>query len=142
MAIAVRPSGTVRILEFADGISPPSDGPPRPLDLRGDRLSELGRTVRALLEEGCRRFIIDLGPVIYLDSAGFGELVACRKRALQEGGDIVLLRPAGKVRERLEMLRLTSIFEIFDEESKALASFRRKAGGMRRRASYMSPSTR
>lgn len=142
MAIAVRPSGTVRILEFTDAASPPADGLPRSLDLRGDRLSELGRTVRALLEEGCRRFVIDLGPVTYLDSAGFGELVACRKRAGQEGGDIVLLRPTGKVLERLEMLRLTSIFKIFDDESKALASFRRKAGGARRRASYISPSTR
>lgn len=142
MAIVVRPSGTVRILEFTDAISPPTDGPARPLDLRGDRLSELGRTVRALLEEGCRRFVVDLGPVIYLDSAGFGELVACRKRALQEGGDIVLLRPAGKVRERLEMLRLTSIFEIFDDESKALAAVRRKPNGTPRRASYISPSTR
>ena len=142
MAIVVRPSGTVRILEFTNGVSPPTDAPATPLDLRGDRLSALGQTVRALLEEGCRRFVVDLGPVIYLDSAGFGELVACRKRALQEGGDIVLLRPAGKVRERLEMLRLTSIFEIFDDESKALASFRRKSNGARRRASYISPSTR
>jgi anti-sigma B factor antagonist len=142
MAIAVRPSGTVRILEFTDAVHPPTDGPPKPLDLRGDRLSDLGRTVRALLEEGCRRFVVDLGPVIYLDSAGFGELVACRKRAAQEGGDIVLLRPTGKVRDRLEMLRLTSIFRVFDDESKALASFRRKTGGARRRASYISPSTR
>jgi len=142
MAIGVRPSGRVRILEFTDAASPPTDGSPRPLDLRGDRLSELGRTVRALLEEGCRRFVVDLGPVTYLDSAGFGELVACRKRALQDGGDVVLLRPTGKVRDRLEMLRLTSIFQIFDDEPKAIAAFRRKAGGARRRASYISPSTR
>lgn len=127
MAISVRPQGDVRIIEFRDGFTREGEGVVRPLDLRGHHLSDLGQTLRRLLDQGCRQFVLDLGPVTFLDSAGLGELVACRKRTIQQGGDILLLHPTGKVRERLEMLHLTRIFGVFDDESEALASFNRRA---------------
>lgn len=123
MSISVRPRGDVRILEFKEGPDPGEAGVARPLDLRGDRLSDLSRTVTRLLDQGCRRFVLDLGQVTFVDSGGLGELIACRRRALEHGGDIRLLRPTGKVRERLEMLHLTRMFVVCDDESEALASF-------------------
>ena len=123
MAISVRPQGDVRILEFTEGLAAEGKGVMNPLDLRGHRLTDLSRTLRDLLDEGCRRFVLDLGAVMFLDSAGLGELIACRKRTLRHGGDICLLHPTGKVRERLEMLHLTRVFGVFDDESEALASF-------------------
>jgi len=111
MAISVRPQGDVRILEF-----------------KGESASDLRPTLGRLLDQGCRLFVLDLGQVAFLDSAGYGELVACRKRTIERGGDILLLHPTAKVRERLEILHLNDIFGVFAEESEALAWFNRKAG--------------
>ena len=67
--------------------------------------------------------MLDLAGVSFLDSAGLGELIACKKRTVERGGDIRLLRPTGKVRDLLEMLSVTKIFKVFDDEPAALASF-------------------
>ena len=58
-----------------------------------------------------------------MDSAGLGELVACHKRANANGGNIKILRPSGKVADLLSLTKITEIFEIFDDEGEALASF-------------------
>lgn len=122
MAISVRTWGEVSIIELKGEFTLDS-GLPRPLDLRGHRLSDLGETLRRLLDQGVRKILLDLAQVTFLDSAGLGELIACRKRTVQRGGDIRLLRPVGKVRELLEMLSLTRVFAIFEDEAEALASF-------------------
>jgi anti-sigma B factor antagonist len=118
MDISIRPQGDVRILVFKEGL----DEGHSP-DLRGGRLTGLSQAVKGLLDQGCRQFVVDLGAVTFVDSAGLGELIACRKRTVREGGDIRLLHATGKLRERLEMLHLTRLFGIFDDESEALASF-------------------
>lgn len=123
MGITVRQQGSARIIELRGEFTLAGEVLAQPLDLSGHRLSDLGDTLRRLLDQGCRHIVLDLGQVTFLDSAGLGELIACRKRTLDKGGDILLLRPRGKVRDLLEMLHLTRVFRIFDEEGPALASF-------------------
>jgi anti-sigma B factor antagonist len=142
MAISVRRSGDICILGFEEGTSAPAEDGTRPLGLSSPRLSDLSRTVGRLLEDGSRQFVLDLGPVAYLDSAGFGELIASLRRTQREGGGLRLLHVTGKVRERLEVLNLDCLFEIFEDESAALGSFRRKAPRARRSSRYSNPSTR
>ena len=125
MAISVRAQGDVRIIELKGEFTLNGGGLSHPLDLRGQPLSDLGETLRRLLEQGCRQIVLDLGQVTFLDSAGLGELIACRKRTVDKGGDILLLRPTGKVRELLDMLHLTKVFKLFDNETDALTSFER-----------------
>jgi anti-sigma B factor antagonist len=123
MAISVRTRGEVSIIELAGEFTLGDGGIARPLDLRGDRLTDLGETLRRLLDQGSRKILLDLAQVTFLDSAGLGELIACRKRTLERGGDIRLVHPTGKVRQLLEMLYLTRVFAIFEGEAEALASF-------------------
>ena len=123
MSISVHERGDVTIVEMKGEFTVGSGGLTQPLDLRGQRLSDLGRTLQTLLEQGRRRIVLDLGGVSFLDSGGLGDLIACKKRTTERGGDIRLLRPTGKVRELLEMLSLTRIFKVFDDEADALASF-------------------
>jgi anti-anti-sigma factor len=68
--------------------------------------------------------VLDLEKVRFMDSAGLGELVAWKKRTVQLGGDVRLLRPRHGVRELLELTTLTRIFQIFDDAAEAVASFR------------------
>jgi anti-sigma B factor antagonist len=123
MPISVRARDGVSIIELKGEFTIGNAGMGQPLDTRGRRLSELGLTLHRLLEDGERRIVLDLRGLNHLDSAGVGELVFCKKRTAESGGDIRLLRPNGKVRGMLEMLSLGRIFEMFDDESAALASF-------------------
>ena len=122
MPVSVRTHGDVNIIEI-QGTSLDRIGTAPGLD-RGGRPASLGDTIRRLLDEGERKILLDIGE-LSLDSAGIGDLIACRKRAAQMGGDILLLRPAGKLRGMLEMLSLTRILRVYDDETEALESFER-----------------
>ena len=111
MPLSVRAQGDVSIIALT-GVFTPGHAP-----------SELGQALGRLLDEGARKIVLDLAAVSFLDSAGLGDLIAWKKRTVQLGGDIRLLRPTGKVRDMLVMLSLTRIFRVFDDESAALASF-------------------
>lgn len=89
---------------------------------RGDVV--LREVVGELLRNGCRKMLLNLERVAYMDSAGIGELVACSKRARGESAMLKLLRPTPKVREMLQITRFADLFETFDDEDGALASFR------------------
>jgi len=123
MGVIVRAAGDVSIVEMS-GEFTLGKGVSRPLDLHGHRLEDLGQTLSDLLERGNSRIVLDLHKVRFIDSAGLGELVAWKKRALERGGDVRLLRPRDRVREMFVLTTLSSIFQIFDAEAEAVASFR------------------
>jgi anti-sigma B factor antagonist len=79
--------------------------------------------VLELLDGGHSKILLSLEKVSYMDSAGIGELVACFKKAREKGGTVKLLKPSGKVEDLLQLTKLWEVFEIFDEEKQAVASF-------------------
>ena len=112
MAIKVRDAGKGRIIDVAGKLV--IGGPE--LELRG--------AVQGVLEEGCRHLVINLGKVDYIDSAGLGELVACRWRAQQRDGVIHIVRPVKDVAfQPFILTKLVEIFEVFDDELRAVGSF-------------------
>ncbi|HET8946011.1 MAG TPA: STAS domain-containing protein [Candidatus Polarisedimenticolia bacterium] len=123
MPVSVRTRGDVSIIEVQGTPVDPPGAAPEP-DARRRPSANLGDTLRRLLDEGERKIVLDVGE-LSLDSAGIGDLIAARKRAAQMGGDLLLLRPAGKLRGMLEMLSLTRILRVYDDEAEALASFDR-----------------
>lgn len=81
-------------------------------------------TVSALLEKGYINILLNLAEVVYLDSAaGIGELVSSYATVTRQGGRLKLLRPGKYVLEVLNITRLHTVFELFDDESQALRSF-------------------
>ncbi len=87
----------------------------------------LREAVRESLEAGAVKMLVDLRQVSLCDSAFLGELVGSYARAANRGGALKLLSPAPKVAESLRNAGLTRLFELFEDESEALASF--GAGG-------------
>jgi len=122
MAVMVRSEGDVSIVELS-GEFTLGRSVARPLDLHGRRLEDLGQTLGGLLDRKRVRLVLDLEKVRFMDSAGLGELVAWKKRALQLGGDVRLLRPRDRVRDLFELTALTRVFRIFEDEAEAVASF-------------------
>jgi len=93
------------------------------LDLQGRPLDDMRETIENLLARGQDRIILDMGRVKFIDSSGLGELIACKKRAEQSGGNIKILHPAAKVQEVLVLTLLTEVFEVFHDEGAAVRSF-------------------
>ena len=123
MSLRTRSVGDVQIVEM-DGDFTMGPGPlARPLDLQGHRLEDLGIYLTDLLDRGHRKIILDMSQVGFMDSAGLGELVACKKRTAERGGDIKLLQPVGQVHKLLVMTLLTSMFEVYSDEAAAISSF-------------------
>ena len=76
------------------------------------------------IEDGQPKFVVDLTRTDSLDSAAIGELVACLKRAREDGGDLKLVvRPQGIVHELLQLMHLDRVFQIFGDEKEAYAAF-------------------
>ena len=88
---------------------------------RGDEA--LRACVAELLESGRTRIVLDLQGVPRMDSAGVGELVACYKRAQEEGGALKLLSLPSPIEDLLQVSKLSYVFEIFSDEKQAIESF-------------------
>ena len=58
-----------------------------------------------------------------MDSAGLGELVACLKRTKATHGTLKLLNPTESVANLLRQTKLYDLFEIYNDEDTALATF-------------------
>jgi anti-sigma B factor antagonist len=89
----------------------------------GDGSALLRKTVRDLLEEGRTKIILNLGDVNYIDSSGIGELVSGFTAVRNRGGELKLLNLTKKVNDLLQITKLFTVFDVFNEESTAMRSF-------------------
>ena len=72
---------------------------------------------------GCKRFLINLAGVDFVDSDGLGELTRCYSIVRQAGGEMKLLHVQDRVQALLDLTRLVNLFEIHSEEDVALHAF-------------------
>jgi anti-sigma B factor antagonist len=79
--------------------------------------------INSLLNEGYRKLLIDLGGVGAVDSGGLGQLAAIKATVARQGGDVKLLRITRRLNDLLVVTRLLTVFQTFDDEAAALASF-------------------
>ena len=89
----------------------------------GDGSALLRKTVRDLLEEGRTKIILKLGDVNYIDSSGIGELVSGFTAVRNRGGELKLLNLTKKVNDLLQITKLFTVFDVFNDESTAMRSF-------------------
>ena len=98
------------------------------LDLKGkltigDGAELLRDTVASVVFLGQTKILLNLGGVPYMDSGGLGELVRCSLIAGRASGVVKLLNLTGKITDLLAITKLSNVFDSFDSESEALASF-------------------
>jgi anti-sigma B factor antagonist len=73
------------------------------------------------------RVVLNLGEVSYIDSGGLGTLVSLYTSARNAGGALKLARLTDRVGDLLQVTKLVSIFEVFENEQSAVQSFRKDA---------------
>ena len=67
--------------------------------------------------------LLDLWQVKHIDSRGLGELVSSHVTLSQSGGAFKLMRMAESLYELMTITKLLTVFDVYDDEPTALASF-------------------
>ena len=92
----------------------------------GERASFEGfqQLVRDRLDAGHRGFVINLSGCNWIDSTGLGELVKSLVAVMRFGGNMKLAEVPPKLLGVLNVTNLSSVFEVFDSQDEAIASFK------------------
>jgi len=111
MKITERRSGDVTILDVEGKI------------LLGEGDVQLRHKVVELIERGESKLVLNLANVPYMDSGGLGEIVRTYSTTTNKGGKLKLLNATKRINDLLTITKLITVFEIFDDEAAAVASF-------------------
>jgi anti-sigma B factor antagonist len=74
-----------------------------------------------------REIVLNLSGVTYIDSSGLGMLVGVYSSARSVGADIKLTGLGQRIRDVLQITKLVTVFEAYDNEQQAVAAFKRGA---------------
>jgi anti-sigma B factor antagonist len=75
--------------------------------------------------QDCRKLVLDLKEVQFVDSRGCGAILSCLKRVSEGGGDLKLCHVAKNVRTVFDLIRLHRICEIVTTKEDAIRAFER-----------------
>jgi anti-sigma B factor antagonist len=98
------------------------------LALSGEMLVDDGdlalrQRIHELLDQGQVKILVDLAGVTHIDSANVGMLVAKQKTVRERGGDVKLMHLTDRSQRLLSLMKLASVFEVFENEDEAVRSF-------------------
>ena len=79
--------------------------------------------VGSLLHQGRGQLLIDLAQVSYVDSAGLGELVSSYVTSKNAGGSLKPVNVTKRLKDLLTITKLVTVFDTYNTEAAALASF-------------------
>lgn len=79
--------------------------------------------VAKLLEEKSASILVNFEKVEYIDSSGVGALIKCMTSVTRAGGSMKGLRAGPVVQRILKVTGVYDLFEFFDDEKRAIASF-------------------
>ena len=89
----------------------------------GEGASAFRDTVRDLATKGEKKILLNLSEVSYIDSSGIGEMVSGFTTVTNHAGQLKLLGLSKRVKDLLQITKLYTVFEVFDDEAAAVRSF-------------------
>ena len=90
----------------------------------GEGSVQLRDAIRGLIGKGKKSVLLNMGDVNYIDSSGLGELVSAYTTAKNQRAAVKLLKLTKKVKDLLQLTKLYTVFDIYDDEASAIASFK------------------
>ncbi len=112
LSIATRQLDGVTILDLSGRIT------------LGEGSVQLRDAIRDLISKGDKNILLNLGDVNYIDSSGLGELVSAFTTAKNQNAEVKLLNLTKKVKDVLQVTKLYTVFDIYDDEAHAIGSFK------------------
>ena len=116
MKLTERPAGDVTVLEL-NGRLVLEDGD----TMLRDRVNDLIARDRL-------KVVVNLKDVNYIDSCGIGVLIAKLVSLRNKGGDLKLVHLSPRSYRVLEICKLEEVFECYESENAAVASFSSRQG--------------
>lgn len=89
----------------------------------GEGSSTFRDTLRDLVAKGHKKLLLNLAEVSYIDSSGIGELVSGFTTVTNQGGRLKLVGLTKRVKDLLQITKLYTVFEVYDDEAEAVRSF-------------------
>jgi anti-sigma B factor antagonist len=89
----------------------------------GEESNSFREHVKNLLAAGKKKIVLNMSNVSYIDSAGLGTLVATFHSARSQGATLKLANLGSKFREVLQVTKLMTVFDTYDNEATAVQSF-------------------
>ena len=83
----------------------------------------LRQVVARLLEKGCRRILLNLAAVGYIDSPGLGELVRIYTALQKQGGQLKMVNLNHRLANLFKVTGLQKVFDIYEDEGRAIQAF-------------------
>lgn len=114
LSITERRSGSVCILDLNGKI------------IFGEESGDFHKAIRRLVEKGERKILLNFAGTTCIDSSGLGELVGGYVAVGRIQGEIKIVNLSPNVQDLLRCTRLSTIFSIYDDEAKAVRSFRKR----------------
>ncbi len=111
MPISERQVGTVTVIDLSGKLA------------SSDESGLLKDKVTSVYFQGRKQILINLNGLTYMDSGGLGELVSCLATAKRSSGVIKLSNMGKRVQDLLIMTKLLAVFDVYDSEAEAVASF-------------------
>jgi anti-sigma B factor antagonist len=92
----------------------------------GDEANTLRENLKRILSSS-RQIVLNLTGVSYIDSGGLGTLVGVYSSARSVGADIKLTGLGQRIRDVLQITKLVTVFEVYDNEQQAIGAYKRGA---------------
>ncbi len=89
----------------------------------GEESNALREKIKTLVAEGKKKIVLNMDNITFIDSAGLGTLVASHHSAKAQGAGLKLCHLGTKFQEVLQITKLMTIFDVYNTEAEAVASF-------------------
>jgi len=89
----------------------------------GEACAAIRDEIRDQVAQGFLRILLNLAEVSYIDSAGLGELTAAFTSVKNRGGQLKLVNLTKRVHDVMQITKLYTVFDVYDDEKKAIAAF-------------------
>lgn len=86
---------------------------------------QLRQLVEDSLNAGKNHILLNLKGISHIDSSGIGEMVGCFTTVTRRGGAMKLASLPSKINDILQVTQLITVFDVFDNEAEALATYPR-----------------
>ena len=90
----------------------------------GDGSITLRDAIKDAMAKGQKKILLNLADVNYIDSSGIGELVSGFTSVRNSGGELKLLQLTKKVKDLLQITKLYTVFDVYDDETSAIGSYK------------------
>ena len=83
----------------------------------------MGEAIKELVNEGAVDIVLNLSRVKWINSTGLGLMVSAYTSLVKQGGRMKIAEVSDRIDNILHVTQLELIFETFEKEDEAIASF-------------------